>query len=542
MAQRKNQDAGRNILIQGTVLAVAEFITRLIGLVYRIPLQRIAGDEGMGYYGYAYDIYSILYILSISGVPLAVMKLTSACRARHDTRNQRRIVQAALIWTIVVGGVIGGLTSLFARQISYVVFGSQLADNITPSLRVLGITIFFCCVLSAFRGFFQGLGTMIPTAVSNIIEQIFNAVFSVLMAWILVAQGPRYAAMGGTLGTCIGALSAVLFLVVLYLIYRPGFMRRVRRDRTSRPIAYSTLLKNITMIMVPVMLGSIVSQINAVIDSSMYSNILVGQGYSADLISTLYGKYTSKFKTICNLPLAMATALGVAMIPDIQTAFVKGDRDGVRRNISLTLRFSMIVAIPSTVGLAVLGGPVVQLLFGDTSSVVKNMMLIGSTYVVLYSIQNVTTSALQGVDNMRAPLINSIIALGIHVVFVYVLMKYCDMNIFALIYGTVLLAFIMCILNHYSLKKTLGYKQEITKTYLIPTAASAVMGICAYIVYRVFLLWLGSNGIACIIAILAGIFVYTAMLLMMHGVTEEEIYKFPKGDKIVRVLKTVRLL
>ncbi len=543
MAQsNKNHDAGRNILVQGTVLAVAEFISRLIGLVYRIPLQRIAGDEGMGYYGYAYDIFSILYILSISGVPLAVMKLISTCRAKHDSLNQRRVVIASLIWTVLVGGVIGGLTVLFASQISRLVFGAQLADNITPSLRVLGSTIFFCCILSAFRGFFQGLGTMIPTAVSNIIEQVFNAVFSVLMAWILVARGPAYAAMGGTLGTCIGALSAVLFLIVIYLMYRPRLMNRVRRDKTSRPIPYSSLMKNITLVMVPVMLGSIVSNINAIVDSSLYSNILAGQGYSADLISTLYGKYTSKFKTIANLPLAMATALGVAMIPDIQTAYVKGDREGVLHNISLTLRFSMIVAIPSTVGLAVLGGPVVQLLFGDTSAVVKNMMTIGSTYVVLYSIQNVTTSALQGIDRMRDPLINSIITLGIHTVFVYVLLKYCDMNVFALVFGTVLLAFIMCILNHYSLKKHIGYKQEIVKTYLIPTAASAVMGICVYIVYRVFLLWLDSNAIACIIAILVGMLIYTAMLLLMHGVTEEEIYKFPKGSAIVRILKAIRLL
>ena len=153
-----------------------------------------------------------------------------------------------------------------------------------------------------------------------------------------------------------------------------------------------------------------------------------------------------------------------------------------------------------------------------------------------------TTSALQGIDRMRDPLINSIITLGIHTVFVYVLLKYCDMNVFALVFGTVLLAFIMCILNHYSLKKHIGYKQEIVKTYLIPTAASAVMGICVYIVYRVFLLWLGSNAIACIIAILVGMLIYTAMLLLMHGVTEEEIYKFPKGSAIVRILKAIRLL
>ena len=214
----KSKNKGGDIIVQGSILAAAQIIVRLIGLFYRIPLQRIAGDVAMGYYGYAYDIYMLLLLVSSNGVPLAVSKLVSKTHAKRDYTNEHRIMVSALLWTLVVGSVIGLGTFIFAKQITSAVFGPEMI-GVVPALRVLAPTIFLCCVMSTFRGYFQGIGSMMPTAISQIFEQIFNAVVSVAAAAILVSQGPAWAAMGGTLGTCIGALASTIFLIIIYMLY-----------------------------------------------------------------------------------------------------------------------------------------------------------------------------------------------------------------------------------------------------------------------------------------------------------------------------------
>ena len=170
----KSKNKGGDIIVQGSILAAAQIIVRLIGLFYRIPLQRISGDVAMGYYGYAYDIYMLLLLVSSNGVPLAVSKLVSKTHAKRDYTNEHRIMVSALLWTLVVGSVIGLGTFIFAKQITSAVFGPEMM-GVVPALRVLAPTIFFCCVMSTFRGYFQGIGSMMPTAISQIFEQIFSS-------------------------------------------------------------------------------------------------------------------------------------------------------------------------------------------------------------------------------------------------------------------------------------------------------------------------------------------------------------------------------
>ena len=173
----KSKNSSGDIIVQGSILAIAQIIVRLIGLFYRIPLQRIAGDVAMGYYGYAYDIYMLLLLVSSNGVPLAVSKLVSKTHAKRDYTNEHRVMVSALLWTLIVGSVIGLGTFIFAKQITSAVFGPEMM-GVVPALRVLAPTIFLCCVMSTFRGYFQGIGSMMPTAISQIFEQIFNAVVS----------------------------------------------------------------------------------------------------------------------------------------------------------------------------------------------------------------------------------------------------------------------------------------------------------------------------------------------------------------------------
>lgn len=536
-----SKNSGGDIIVQGSILAIAQIIVRLIGLFYRIPLQRIAGDVAMGYYGYAYDIYMLLLLVSSNGVPLAVSKLVSVTHAKRDYTNEHRIMKSAMIWTFAVGSVIGIVTFIFANQITRAFFGPEMM-GVVPALRVLAPTVFLCCVMSTFRGYFQGIGTTMPTAISQIFEQIFNAVVSVAAAAILVSQGPAMAAMGGTLGTCVGALASTVFLLIIYTLYRPQFLKRVHRDKLHQPMSYQEIYKVLSLTMAPMIISSVIYQISGIIDSSLYSNILTSLGYESDLISSLYGIYSSKYKMLVNVPLALATALGLAVVPGISTAMVNGNKEEIHQKIEMTVKFCMVIALPACVGLSVLGGPIMQLLFNDTSPLTVHLITIGTPYVLFYSLSTVTIGVLQGIDKMRTPIINSAIALTIHTVFIVILLRFCDMNIYAILYSNILFGFLMCLLNQLALKHYIGYEQEAKMTFIIPGIASAIMGAITYFVYKGVYFVIHINAIATLISIVAAVCVYAVTLLLLGGLKEDELYSFPKGATLVRLLRRVHLL
>lgn len=536
-----SRSSGKDIIVQGSILAVAQIVVRLIGLFYRIPLQRIAGDIAMGYYGYAYDIYMLLLLLSTNGVPLAVSKLVSASRARKDFVNEHRIMKSSLVWTFAVGGTIGLLTFIFAEQIVRFAFGPEMME-VVPSLRVLAPTVFICCVMSAIRGYFQGIGNMLPTALSQIFEQIFNAVVSITAAYILVKRGAAYAAMGGTMGTCMGALVSLLFLLLIYMLYRPTIAKLSKKDKYHKPMSYGNIYRLLTLTMGPLILSSVIYQVSGIIDSSLYSNILTDLGYQPDLISSLYGIYSSKYKMLVNVPLALATALGLAVVPGISAAMLRHDENEISDKITTTVKFCMIIAIPACVGLSVLGGPIMRLLFNDSSALTANLITIGTPYVLFYSLSTVTIGALQGIDRMNTPVINSFIALVIHIVFIVLLLRYCDLNVYAILYSNILFGFLMCVFNQIALRRFIGYRQEFKQTFIIPAGASAVMGIVTFVVYRAIYIVLGINAVAVLASVVIAVFVYALALIRMHGITEEEIYQFPKGTALVSILRKLRIL
>ena len=537
----ENTGTSREIIVQGTILAAAQFIVRVIGLFYRIPLQRICGDVAMGYYGYAYDIYTVLLLLSSNGVPVAVSKLVSTYHAKRDFKNEYKMMKSALWWTLIVGTAIGGLTFVFARQITRFLFGPEMM-GVVPALRVLAPTLFICCVMSTFRGYFQGINTMMPTAVSQIFEQLFNAVVSVAAAVILAPQGAAMAAMGGTLGTFAGALVSMIFLIFIFVLYRPQLMRRVERDTYHKELPYGETYRLLTLTMGPVIVSSVIYQVSGIIDSSIYSNISTQLGYDPELISTLYGIYSSKYKLLINVPLAMATALQAAVVPGVAAAYIRGDKQEVYSKIGTAVKFCMVIAIPACVGLSLLSSPILQLLFGDATKLSSHLLMIGTPFLFFFSLATVSIGALQGIDKMNTPIIISCIALAVHVVFIVILLRFCNMNVYAILYSNILFGFIATVLNNMALKKYVGYEQEIVHTFLLPGLASAVMGLVVYLLYHGLMRIFPHNSINTIISVLAAIVVYSVALIKTRALSEDEIYQMPKGAKIVRLAKRFHLL
>ena len=543
--------AGSNSIIQGSILAIAGIIVRLIGMLYRIPLANYIGDEGNGYYSAAYNIYSIMLILSSYSLPVAVSKMVSARLARGQYRNARKILRAALFYATIVGGV--GFCALW--------FGSGFfAEHVIKmpysayALKVLAPTVWIMAYLGVLRGFFQGHSTMVPTAVSQIFEQIVNAVISLLAAKSLFDLGMKsnlvygsteysyaFGAAGGALGTGAGALTALILFVGLYLMYRPKMKRRIRKEQGTSAEGYGMITSTLFLTVVPIIVSSSLYNSSTVIDNVLFGQIMTGLG-EAKQIASQWGIYSGKYHLLFNIPVAVANSLSSSLIPALSRAVAEKDRKQTLNRIASAIRFSMIIAIPSAVGLAVLAAPISNLLFPgrDNTDLIK-MTCYGSSAVVVYSLSTVTNAVLQGINRMKTPIRNAGISLVLHTVILFVMLRYLHMGIYGVLYANILFALFICILNARSIARFKRYRQEVKKTFLIPMVASAVMGVAAFGVYRAAYSIFG-NLISTGISVLVAVAVYFVLLVLLKGVDAQELRSMPGGTRLSGLARKLHLM
>lgn len=543
--------AGSNFIIQGSILAIAGIIVRLIGMLYRIPLANYIGDEGNGYYSAAYNIYSIMLILSSYSLPVAVSKMVSARLARGQYRNARKILRAALFYATIVGGV--GFCALW--------FGSGFfAEHVIKmpysayALKVLAPTVWIMAYLGVLRGFFQGHSTMVPTAVSQIFEQIVNAVISLLAAKSLFDLGVKsnlvygsteysyaFGAAGGALGTGAGALTALILFVGLYLMYRPKMKRRIRKEQGTSAESYGMITSTLFLTVVPIIVSSSLYNSSTVIDNVLFGQIMTGLG-EAKQIASQWGIYSGKYHLLFNIPVAVANSLSSSLIPALSRAVAEKDRKQTLNRIASAIRFSMIIAIPSAVGLAVLAAPISNLLFPgrDNTDLIK-MTCYGSSAVVVYSLSTVTNAVLQGINRMKTPIRNAGISLVLHTVILFVMLRYLHMGIYGVLYANILFALFICILNARSIARFKRYRQEVKKTFLIPMVASAVMGAAAFGVYRAAYNIFG-NLISTGISVLVAVAVYFVLLILLKGVDAQELRSMPGGTRLSGLARKLHLM
>lgn len=536
-----------NFLKQGSILAVASILVRMIGLLYRIPMVNIVGDEGMGIYSAAFEIYNILLIISSYGMPMAVSKMVSARCIQRRYRNAYHLFSCSMVFACITGG----LAAMF------VYFGADMLEarffskyhGIAIPLRVLAPTIFVVAVMGVFRGLFQGRKTMMPTAISQIFEQIINAFVSIAAASMLMRTHSAskhiaaWGAAGGTMGTLFGAVAALLILVGIYILYRPVMEKQKRRDCASTKETLGITYKVIFCTVIPIVLSQTVYQLSGIVDVTLFNVVMGQKGCSDTEVSSLLGIYSSKYKTLCSVPIAISTAIASSMVPGLVASFMQQDREGMRRKVSIAVKFNMIIAFPSAMGLSVLAEPIIRLLFPSADYKVASVMLMtGSACVIFYALSTVTSGVLQSVDRMNLPVIHSLISLIIHVVLVYVLLQFTELSAYALVIGNVTYPLLVCILNARSVRQALGVRQEITRTFCVPLLASFFMGIASCLVYQGFFRLTQRIYIAIFPAIAVAVAIYFILVLKLGGLTREELYEFPFGRRMSLLADRLHLL
>lgn len=550
MTTKKKSES--NFLVQGSILAIASVISRIIGFLYRIPLTNIIGDSGNGYYSTAQEVYSILLLISSYSLPLAVSKLVSARMARGQRKNAYRIFKGALLFA-AVSGTIAALIIYFGADMITVVLNKPLSIF---ALKVLAPALLVVAILGVIRGFFQGMGTMMPSAVSQLIEQVVNAIVSIWAAYMLYQYGVKigavlgnpstyaeaYGAAGGTIGTGVGAVAALLFVLFVLLAFYPVMKRMMGKDRSRKNESYRTVFFVLFMTIVPVLLSTTIYNISTILDMGIFNQIAELQGYEEKTYNAMWGIYSGKYKTLVNVPIALSSSMAASSVPTLSTAFAARDIPQVKSKVAQTIRFTMVISIPCAVGMGVLASPIMQLLFHDSRELPARIMQIGAVAIVFYSLSTLSNGILQGIDRMKAPVKNAAITLVLHLGVLVALMYGFDLNIYAVVWANTFFSFLMCILNARSIRKYLRYRQEVGKTFLIPTIASLIMGGAVYGIYQLLMMLTDRNAVATIVSIVAGVIVYFVLLLLMRGLNEEELRAFPKGHLIVRIAKKLHIL
>lgn len=546
--KRKNS---KNYLVQGTILTVAAIVAKVIGMIYRIPLTNILGDDGIGYYSTANEIYNILLMISTFSLPLALSRLVSERRHLGQAKNAHKVFVCAMKFAVAAGAVMALLTFFLAGVIT---------DNIMHvgsaalALRVLAPAIFLFAIAGAFRGFFQGHETMVPTATSQVIEQIVNAVISVVGAGVMMGigtkmaeksgdsnLGPAWGAAGGTFGTVASISVALLFLVVVYISYQRTFKRHLRKDPTKHLESDQAIYRALLVTIGPIVLSTLVYNIGTLIDQGIFNSVLASQGYSEKQYSTIWGIYSGKYRVLMNVPLCVASCLSPSVVPALTAAMADGNHKEAGIKVRDSIRYTMIITIPCAVGMAALASPIMQLIFGDAKSLTAGIMQQGALLIVLLALSTLSTGILQGLGEMKKPLYNTTIALVVQIVTLYLFLRVFRLNIYSVIYSNTIFALIICVLNAIAIGQKISYRQEIKKTFLIPLISSGVMGLAAIGIYQLFHLFAG-NAISCILAVLAAMAVYGVLLVKLGGISEKELLGIPKGTLIVQILKKCRLL
>lgn len=542
--------------MQAGILAMASMIVRVIGLLYRAPLTAIIGDEGNGYYGTAYNIYTIILMVSSYSMPSAISKLMAQKLAVGEYRNANRVFRCALTYGVLVGLVGSGLLFFGARFL--------VPDVAVCVLQVFAPTVFLFGILGSMRGYFQARGSMVPTSVSQILEQLANAVVSIAAAWLLMqtavgadpTRRAQLGAMGSALGTGAGVLIALLFMVFCFRRSKEGRKAEILSDATGKEEKYRIFLRDTILVITPFMLSGVIMNLTTSLNQTIYMRMLIDlKGAGETATTTLYGIFSNKAVVISNIPISIATAVSSAILPGISAAYARRDETGARRQVGNAIRITSIVAIPSAVGLAVLARPITMLMFPQMESLelASSLLSLLAVTVIFYSISTITNAALQSIGRMNLPLVSAGIALVVQTVVLVLLLRFTDLDVRALVLVSILYSVMIFAVNQYYLRRFLGIRQDVRRDYLQPLVCAALMGAAAKAVYYLVSMaaepmrnlpkgFYFRNLAAMAAALLAAVLVYGYTMVRSGTIRRKDLLSMPKGQLLVRLMEKLHWL
>ncbi|MBQ3503527.1 MAG: polysaccharide biosynthesis protein [Oscillospiraceae bacterium] len=520
--------------LQGTaLLAMATAIVKVIGALYKIPLNAIIGEQGFGYFNTAYEIYNVLLMISTAGLPVAMSRMISQASSLNHYGQVRRIYTTAR--GIFLGlGIAGSLLmTLFCRQLAQ--FQNQ--PDAWAAIGCLGPCCLLICIMSTFRGFFQGQSNMLPTSISQVLEAVTKLIVGMVAALVIMktTRSIPLAAGGAILGV---TASCLLSSAYLFGCFRKSYARLPVTDEEVK--SFGATAKGLLIIAIPITLGSAGLQILTMLETKIYMGQLLSHGNTqaqADIMRGIYGMT----QTIFNMPCAFITPITISIIPAITAQLTLCNDAGAKQTEESAARITGLISMPCAFGLAVLAEPVTALLGGYTGerlALATQLMTILGISIMFNAVVLVTTAIMQAHGHAGRPVINMLIGGVLKLVAVYILTGNPDIGIVGTPIGTLLCYVSICILNLISIRRLLPQAPSLIPNLLRPFLAAAIMGVVTYGAwYGLKHVGIDSRLILCAAPILVGVVVYAFAALRLKVITREDCLLLPKGEKIAKLLK-----
>ena len=540
------QKTGSSFVTQAAILAGAGLFVRLLGFLSRIVMTNVLlGDQGNDIYGVAYSVYSFFFVVSSAGLPAAVSKMVAERHGVGRHRAAHQVFRMSMIFSCVMGLLCMVLMFLFAEP----VLGLIKSPQSLLSVQVLVPSILVVAVMSVYRGYFQGMGSTVPTAISQVIEGIFNTIFSILLAFIwmkTIAEGADalpYGAAGASAGTTVSTIVGLLVMVGFYQLVKPKLFDGIKRSpKERRPIEAKALFMEIMKITFPIIAGTAIMTISNLIDIGMVKNRLLAAGvWTTAEISAMNGILQGKFFTITTLPVSISTALATAVIPSIAASAARKEHKVVRGKINMSLRIAMLISMPSAVGIGILSDQILHMLFGAAPSG-GDMLRIGALSIIFLALTQIVTGTLQGIGKVKIPMLGVLIGVLVKIAVNYVLIAIPSINVNGAVIGTIACYLVAGTFDWVMLTRITKTKPDVMGILVKPAISAVVMGMAVYVGYYVVYYLIPSNTLATLLAILLGVAVYFGYMLLLGGLKKSDITVLPGGNKLASVLMRRGLL
>jgi len=528
--------ANRSFLKGALVLSVSGIFIKIIGALYRIPLARLIGAEGMALYQKAYPIYGILLALSTAGFPLAISILVAEKHAFGDYQGGRRILRLSLT-------ILSGLALFFTI---FLIFSAKwLAVDILDDARVyygliaVSPAILLATVSSCFRGYFQGNQTMNPTAISQTLEQIVRVTTILLLAYLLFPMGLEFSAAGAVFGAVTGSAAAVAVLLATYRKHKKTYATKLNtfvQKQESVPL----ILKRIAILAIPVSIGGLVTPIMQTIDAVLIPSRLQIAGYTKKIADEFFGQFSGMANTLVNIAPIITLSISVALIPIISEAMAKKDRRTLNYRINQALWSTFLIGFPASAGLWVLATPICDLLYKQPE--VGPLVAVLAPSTLLFGLYQTTRATLQGMGKTYLPVVNLVAGIIVKGTLNYLLVAIPFLGINGAGIATFAAFTVAVVLNFHYIKKYTDFIMDWKKNITLPIVSTTIMTIITGLIYRLSLPLIG-NGLAVMLAILAGVTSFSIAILVTGGIKAQDLRTIPGiGAKLGDRLERFKLL
>ena len=542
-----------NFLRGAAILSIAGVIVKILGAVYRIPLSNIIKSEGMGYYQTAYPLYTLLLTISTAGFPIAIAKLVSEKRAVGDFKAAYKVFKVTLLG-LTIGGLLTSLFLFFRAESIVDRLGNK---NAYYALIALVPALFFVPIMSAFRGFFQGRQLMVPTALSQIVEQLFRVGAGLTLTYLLLDKGIPMAAGGASFGGSAGAIAGAATMALIYFYGRKEIKKELKSSIDTDEYEINQIIKDLLIIAIPITIGASIVPIMDYIDLELVLTRLQIIGYTEAEANGLYGNLKGMAQTLINLPQVFSIAISMSLVPAVSDANARKNKKEMESTIASGIRITLLIGLPCTLGLFVLARPIIELLYykNDVATIinVSNSLSILAFSVIFLTMVQALSAILQGLGRPGVPAINLFVGAVVKIFLSYTLTVIPSINIYGAAISTVVAFGIAAILDLISVVKYAKIRLNIKDIFIKPFIASLGMAIAAFISYMGLINIVAKINVAnemitrleklsTLGAVLVGVIVYVVLLVLTGFITEEDWSLLPKGDKIGKKLEKFKLI